>query len=231
MTDIAKNLARVHERIEAAAKRAGRKAEEVRLVAVTKTVAAENIILAIQAGVKILGENYVQEAKKKIEDLGGQVAWHFIGHLQTNKAKMAARLFNLIHSVDRLDLVRELNKAGEQQGKIMPVLLQVNLSGETTKYGASEEEIFRLAEEVAALKAVVVEGLMTMPPYFENPEDSRPYFARLRKLGELLQRQKIQGIQMKELSMGMSSDFEVAIEEGATLIRVGTAIFGPRSYK
>ncbi len=214
--------------MEAAARRAGRNPGEIRLVAVTKTVDAERVLQAVQAGVEILGENYVQEGKKKIDRVGHRVGWHFIGHLQTNKAKIAVRLFDLIHSVDNLELAEELNRAAEQQRKAMPILLQLNLSGEPTKFGASEEEIFRMAEQISRMPALAVAGLMTLPPYFENPEDARPYFIHLREMRERLRRENISGLAMHELSMGMSNDFEVAIEEGATLIRVGTAIFGPR---
>lgn len=231
MSEISENLARVREGIETAALRCGRDLLKVRLVAVIKTVEAERVRQAISAGVKILGENYVQEAQKKIEILGHNVAWHFIGHLQTNKAKAAVHLFDLIHSVDSLNLAKELNKQAQQQGKVLPVLLQVNLSGETTKFGAREKEIFQVIEELSAMEGLLVKGLMTMPPYFEDPEASRPYYVELRKLGERLAQQKLSRISIEELSMGMSNDFEVAIEEGATLVRVGTAIFGARPPK
>lgn len=231
MSEISENLARVREGIETAALRCGRDLLKVRLVAVIKTVEAERVRQAISAGVKILGENYVQEAQKKIEILGHNVAWHFIGHLQTNKAKAAVHLFDLIHSVDSLNLAKELNKQAQQQGKVLPVLLQVNLSGETTKFGAREKEIFQVIEELSAMEGLLVKGLMTMPPYFEDPEASRPYYVELRKLGEWLAQQKLSRISIEELSMGMSNDFEVAIEEGATLVRVGTAIFGARLPK
>jgi len=231
VSEISENLARVREGIETAALRCGRDLLKVRLVAVIKTVEAERVRQAISAGVKILGENYVQEAQKKIEILGHNVAWHFIGHLQTNKAKAAVHLFDLIHSVDSLNLAKELNKQAQQQGKVLPVLLQVNLSGETTKFGAREKEIFQVIEELSAMEGLLVKGLMTMPPYFEDPEASRPYYVELRKLGEWLAQQKLSRISIEELSMGMSNDFEVAIEEGATLVRVGTAIFGARLPK
>jgi hypothetical protein len=231
VSEISENLARVREGIETAALRCGRDLLKVRLVAVIKTVEAERVRQAISAGVKILGENYVQEAQKKIEILGHNVAWHFIGHLQTNKAKAAVHLFDLIHSVDSLNLAKELNKQAQQQGKVLPVLLQVNLSGETTKFGAREKEIFQVIEELSAMEGLLVKGLMTMPPYFEDPEASRPYYVELRKLGERLAQQKLSRISIEELSMGMSNDFEVAIEEGATLVRVGTAIFGARPPK
>ncbi len=151
--------------------------------------------------------------------------------MQTNKAKLAARLFDLIHSVDRVNLAQELERQAKLQGKVLPVLLQVNISGETTKFGAREQEIFMLAEKLSEMEGIEVKGLMAMPPFFEDPEASRPYFVELRKLGERLGQQKIPRISVEELSMGMSNDFEVAIEEGATLVRVGTAIFGPRPTK
>jgi pyridoxal phosphate enzyme (YggS family) len=231
VSEISENLARVRERIEAAARRSGRDPEEVHLVAVSKSVEPERVRQAIEAGVKILGENYVQEAQKKIDALGRSVAWHFIGHLQTNKARVAARLFDFIHSVESVNLAQELNRQTKLQGKILPVLLQVNISGEMTKFGAQEKEIFILAEKLSPMEGIEVKGLMAMPPFLEDPEDSRPYFVGLRKLGEQLAQQKIPRISMGELSMGMSNDFEVAIEEGATLVRVGTAIFGPRPIK
>ena len=214
-----------------ASRRAGRDLEKIRLVAVSKTVEPDGIRQALEAGVKILGENYVQEAQKKIETLGHEVGWHFIGHLQTNKAKVATRLFDLIHTVDRLSLAQELNRQALQQGRILPILLQVNLSGETTKFGARDLEIFQMAEKLSPLEGISVNGLMTIPPFSSDPEASRPYYAELRKLGERLAQLKLPRIWMEELSMGMSNDFEMAIEEGATLVRVGTAIFGPRPMK
>ena len=231
MSEIAENLARVRERIDAAARRSGRDPESVRLVAVSKTVDAERVRQAIEAGAKIFGENYVQEAQKKIEVLGHEVAWHFIGHLQTNKAKVAAGLFDFIHSVDSQNLAQELGRRAKLRGKVLPVLLEMNLAGEVTKFGAQEKEILLLAEKLSEMEGIEVKGLMTMPPFFEDPEASRPYFVELRKLGERLAKEKIPRISMEELSMGMSNDFEVAVEEGATLVRVGTAIFGPRPVK
>ena len=228
---IAENIARVRERMKAAARRAGRSPEKIRLVAVSKTVDLERIRQAIEAGVGSLGENYVQEAQKKIEALGHKVAWHFIGHLQTNKAKVAAALFDFVHSVDSLRLAEELNRVALQQKKVLPVLLQVNLAREESKFGATETEVVRLLELFSKLRGVSVKGLMAMPPFFEDSEESRPYFRALKKLAECVAQQKIPGILMEEISMGMSNDFEVAIEEGATLVRVGTAIFGPRPQK
>ena len=231
MLVIAENLARVRERIQEAARRSGRDPERVRLVAVSKTVDPERARQAVEAGAKILGENYVQEAQKKIEVLGHEISWHFIGHLQMNKAKVAVHLFDLIHAVDSINLAQELDRQAKLQGKVLPVLLQINIGGEATKFGAQEKEILLLAEKLSAMAGIEVKGLMTMPPFFEDPEASRPYFVELRKLGERLAQQKIPRISTEELSMGMSNDFEVAVEEGATLVRVGTAIFGPRPAK
>ena len=227
---IAENLSSIQERIGKAALRAGRDPAEIRLVAVSKTVSAESIQQAIAAGVTLLGENYVQEARNKIACIGKQVEWHFIGHLQSNKARYAVELFSMIHSVDRLSLAEELDHAANKHGKIVPILIQVNISGEESKSGIDPQETLQLLKRIAGLQHLSIQGLMTMPPWFENPEDSRPYFSSLRKLREKLSREKIPGVALQELSMGMSGDFEVAIEEGATLMRIGTAIFGPRSY-
>ncbi len=212
-------------RIEKAARRVGRDPSEIKLVAVSKTVEPARIKEAIGAGVSILGENYVQEAKKKIEEIGRPVAWHFIGHLQSNKAKYAVQFFDMLHSLDSIPLAEELNRRAEQIGRVLKVMIEVNISGEATKFGTDEGKILNLAKRILQLNHLSLEGLMTMPPYFDSPEMSRPYYIKLRELKERLVRE---GIPMKELSMGMSNDFEIAIEEGATYVRVGTAIFGPR---
>jgi PLP dependent protein len=225
MSQIKENLLRVMERIEKAAQRSKRDPSEIKLVAVSKTVEAARIKEAIEAGVSILGENYVQEAKKKIEEIGRSVAWHFIGHLQLNKAKYVIHLFDMIHSLDNIPLAEELSRRAEQADRVIKVLIEINLSGEATKFGTDEGEILNLARRILQLSHLSLEGLMTMPPYFDSPEMSRPYYVKLRELKERLVRE---GIPMKELSMGMSNDFEIAIEEGATYVRVGTAIFGPR---
>jgi pyridoxal phosphate enzyme (YggS family) len=246
MSAIKENLLRVMERIEKAAQRSGRDPKEIRLVAVSKTVEPARIKEAIEAGVSILGENYVQEAKKKIEEIGRPActepasrslaegrrfgegrpaAWHFIGHLQSNKAKYAVHLFDMIHSLDSIALAEELNRRAEQAGQMMKVLIEINLSGEATKFGTGESEILNLARRILQLNHLSLEGLMTMPPYFDSPEMSRPYYIQLRELKERLVEK---GIPIRELSMGMSNDFEVAIDEGATYVRVGTAIFGER---
>jgi len=225
MAGIKENLLRVMERIERAARKVGRDPEEIKLVAVSKTVETARIKEAIEAGVAILGENYVQEAQKKIEEIGRPVSWHFIGHLQSNKAKYAIRLFDMIHSLDSISLAEELNRKAEQADLVIKVMIEVNLSKEATKFGTDEEMVLNLAKRIQNLSHLSLEGLMTMPPYFDSPEMSRPYYIVLRELKERMVKG---GIPMKELSMGMSNDFEIAIEEGATYVRVGTAIFGQR---
>jgi len=225
MSQIKENLLRVTERIEKAALRVGRDPKEIRLVAVSKTVEPARIKEAIEAGVSILGENYVQEAKKKIEEIGRPVSWHFIGHLQSNKAKYAVQLFDMVHSLDSIPLAEELNRRAKQADRTFKVMIEINLSGEATKFGTDEEKILDLAKRILHLNYLSLEGLMTMPPYFDSPEMGRPYYIKLRELREKMGRE---GIPLKELSMGMSNDFEIAIEEGATYVRVGTAIFGPR---
>jgi pyridoxal phosphate enzyme (YggS family) len=225
MSSVKENLLKVRERIERAAQKAGRDPKEIKLVAVSKTVEVDRIKEAIEAGVSILGENYVQEAQEKIEALGKSVSWHFIGHLQSNKAKYAVRLFDVIHSIDSIPLAEELNRRAEQPDRVIRVMIEVNLSKEATKFGTDEERVLNLARRIQNLDHLSLEGLMTMPPYFDSPEMSRPYYVALR---ELKDRMVKEGIPLKELSMGMSNDFEIAVEEGATYVRVGTAIFGPR---
>jgi hypothetical protein len=222
-------LEQVRERIRRAAESCGRDAGSVRLVAVSKTVAADTVREAIEAGVTILGENYVQEARDKFKALVQYpVSWHFIGHLQSNKAKYAVRLFDLIHSVDSLKLARELNKQAAKVDKVQQILVQVNISGEDTKSGISADEAPGLIAEIGRLKNIAVKGLMTMPPYFYQPEKVRPFFADLRQLRDRIKAQSPPEVSLDELSMGMTGDFEVAIKEGATLVRIGTAIFGER---
>jgi pyridoxal phosphate enzyme (YggS family) len=225
MSSIKENLLRVMEKIENAARKIGRDPNEIKLVAVSKTAEVARIMEAIEAGVSILGENYVQEAQKKIEEIGRPVSWHFIGHLQTNKAKYAIRLFDMIHSLDSVPLAEELNRRAEQADRVMEVMIEVNLSKEATKFGTDEEVVVNLAKRIQNLNHLSLEGLMTMPPYFDSPELSRPYYIALRELKEKMVKE---GVPMKDLSMGMSNDFEIAIEEGATYVRVGTAIFGAR---
>ncbi len=216
-------------RIARAAADSGRDPAEIRLVAVSKTVPAHRVREAVAAGADILGENYIQEARDKHEALADcAVSWHFIGHLQSNKAKYAVRFFDLIHSVDALKLAVELNKQAEKRKKVQDILIQVNIAGEATKSGASTPAVLDLMEAVSQLPNLAVKGLMTMPPFFDDPENARPYFRALRLLRETVAGEDIPNIAMDELSMGMTGDFETAIAEGATLVRIGTAIFGAR---
>ena len=227
MQTIRENVLRVKDAVGKAALRVARNPERIRLVAASKTVDLERIRLAVEAGVSILGENYIQEAVRKREALSKPVSWHFIGHLQRNKAKYAVQLFEMIQSVDSLPLAEELNKRASQANREMAVLIEVNLSGETAKWGVGEREVAPLVRGINGLPHLSFQGLMTMPPFFDDPEASRPYFVRLRRLGEEIVEAGLHPGPV-ELSMGMSNDFIVAIEEGATLVRVGTAIFGPR---
>ncbi|MBW1739520.1 MAG: YggS family pyridoxal phosphate-dependent enzyme [Deltaproteobacteria bacterium] len=226
---IQSRLKRVQDRIKTVALSSGRDPKTVKLVAVSKTVPLDPIRAAIKAGVTVLGENYVQEAREKIEALKGEkISWHFIGHLQSNKAKYAVKLFDLIHSVDSLKLARELNKRANALDKVQKILIQVNISAEATKSGIDTEGVVDLVRQIAPLENLAICGLMTMPPYFNAPDKVRPYFRALRSLQVLIRDKAIPHVDMTELSMGMTGDFEVAIEEGATLVRIGTAIFGER---
>lgn len=223
--DIASRLHRIQDRIAAACERAGRRPDEVHLVAVSKTKPIELIQQGIDAGITVLGENYLQEAKAKIDTLGHGVGWHFIGHLQTNKAKHAVKLFDLIHSVDSLKLAQELNRRAAAMDVRQAILIEVNIAGEASKDGAPLDQVEDLVAQVREMSNLDLRGLMAMPPDDDDPEQVRPYFALLRRLKEKI------GAPLTELSMGMSGDFEVAIEEGATFVRIGTAIFGPRLPK
>jgi len=228
---IADNLRDIQERIRAAVERAGRDPGSVKLVAVSKTQPAEAVAAALEAGQMIFGENYVQEFTDKARQLPGNVQWHFIGSLQTNKVKYLAGITTLIHSVDRISLAQEINRQWEKSDGVCNILLQVNISGEETKSGTTTSGVIELAREAAALPHLRIRGLMTMPPFFDEPERARPYFRELKRLAGVIAAENIPGVSMEELSMGMSGDFEVAIEEGATLVRVGTAIFGERHYR
>lgn len=209
--------------------RCGRDPERIRLVAVSKTVNAQRVAEAIDAGVTVLGENYIQEARDKISTLVDRpVAWHFIGHLQSNKAKYAVRMFDLIHSVDSLKLASALDKAAQKAGKRQDILIQVNISGEESKSGTTAGEALDLVRKAGRLTHIRIRGLMTMPPFFDQPDLARPFFRRLAELSRRIADEQVPGVSMDELSMGMTGDYEVAIEEGATLVRIGTAIFGSR---
>jgi len=214
------NLQRVQAVIAGACARAGRKPDEVLLIAVSKTVEIERIRLSVAAGVAALGENRVQEAKEKIEALGRPVPWHLIGALQTNKAKDAARLFDWVHSVDRHELAQELDRRARALGRTVDALLEVNVGEEPQKSGARPGEIKGLLDACSRFASLRIRGLMAIPPAADDPEQTRPYFRRLRELRD--------AAGLEHLSMGMSADFAVAVEEGATMVRVGTAIFGPR---
>ena len=224
------NIRDVFIRISRAAMKADREPTEVTLVAVTKTVGVGAIREAIDAGLRVFGESRIQEAQRKVnsEELkvnGENIKWHLIGHLQRNKAKTAVALFDLIHSLDSIDLALEINRQAEKIGKIQEVLIEVKLSAEETKHGISKDELPDLAAAVTGMTNLRLRGLMTVPPFFGNPGEARPYFRELRELRE---RTEALGVLLPELSMGMSDDFETAIEEGATMVRVGTAIFGKR---
>ena len=227
-TDVAANIDKIRQRIAAAAARCNRAPDSVKLLAVTKTLAPAVIEQAIKAGLTAFGENYVQEAREKIPVIGQRIQWHMIGHLQTNKAKYVVNLFDYIHSVDRLELAEEINKRARMIGRKINILIEINVSGEETKSGIPAVKSIDLIKEVSGLENVSVKGLMTMAPYSDNPENSRPYFAELRNLRNNIINEGIAGIQMEELSMGMTDDFEIAIEEGATIVRIGRAIFGNR---
>ena len=212
-----------------AAEHCGRSPDEIKLVAVSKTKPVESIQQALDAGLKRFGENYIQEARDKYDRLSASsIQWHFIGHLQSNKAKYAVRMFDLIHSVDSEKLAVALNKQAAGIGKLQPILVQVNISREFSKFGALREDAVKLVEKISTLENLSLKGLMTLPPFFNSPEKVRPYFKDLRELAAHIHSLSIPGISMNELSMGMTGDFETAIEEGATLVRVGTAIFGER---
>jgi pyridoxal phosphate enzyme (YggS family) len=230
MSSIRDNLLRVLERMEQAARRVGRDPGEIKLIAVSKTIEIAHIREAIEAGVTILGENYVQEAREKIGEIGHGIQWHMIGHLQGNKAKYAVDLFDYIHSLDGIPLARELDRRAAQKGRRVRALVEVNLSGETSKFGVGSGAVMELIHHIISLEHISIEGLMTMPPYFDEPEKARPHFIRLRELRDRIQKEGIEGVRMDELSMGMSGDLEEAIEEGATMVRVGTAIFGKRRH-
>lgn len=228
---LAARLTGIRTRIEAAARRSGRAPEEVKLIAISKTHPASVIKTLIGLGATDLGENRVQEADQKISEIGrDDVRWHLVGHLQANKARRAVSLFDVIHSLDSLDLARRLDRiCGEENRAGLPVLIQVDLGHEETKSGIDESELTHLVEGLGPLSRLQLVGLMTLPPYFDNPEQSRPFFRRLSELRDNLSSRGAFKGHKGELSMGMTHDFEVAIEEGATMVRIGTAIFGERA--
>ena len=232
MSDLKANYESVLQRIARAALRSGRDPADVKLVTVSKTHPASLVREAIEAGCKVFGENKVQEAESKIHEVGRDAAeWHLIGHLQSNKARKAVQLFDVIHSIDSVELAERLERICLEVGReSLPVLIQVDLAGEETKSGISEDELPDLVNRFEQCERLILIGLMVLPPFFDDPEATRPYFLRLREIRDRLKDQGAFRDGRGELSMGMSHDFEVAIEEGATIVRVGTAIFGERQY-
>lgn len=221
---------KIKECIDKTAIACGRDPDSIRLVTVSKTRSAKMVSKAVEAGATILGENYIQEAANKIHTLASlDVSWHFIGHLQTNKAKYAVRLFDLIHTVDSIKLARELNKHAEKINKIQNILIQVNTANDPSKSGIRPGKTLELIKGISQFKYLSVKGLMTMPPFFNDPENARPFFSDLRNLKDLLMQEAVSNVMIDDLSMGMTGDYKVAIEEGATLVRIGTAIFGERN--
>lgn len=222
------NLTEIRAHIAKACQRCGRKEDAVRLVAVSKKKPASDIDAAIAAGHSLFGESYVQECVAKIEEVTKPAEWHFIGSLQSNKVKYLCGKVDMIHSVDRLSLAKEINRQWKKVNSRVDVLIQVNVGEEASKSGTTADNLIALVESVSRLDHVRIKGLMTLPPWEDDPEDVRPYFRELRELAEQVEKMQIPGVSMQELSMGMSHDYEVAIEEGATLVRIGTAIFGAR---
>jgi len=215
---IAKNVKKILEELP----------EGILLVAAAKSRSPDKVLEAIEAGVKIIGENYIQEAQDAFKLVGSRVKWHFIGHLQTNKVKKAVEIFDIIETVDSLKIAREIDKRCHKSGKIMPVLLEINSGREPQKFGILPEDAETLAKEIAKLENVKIEGLMTMGPMFGDPEDARPYFIETKKIFDKIKTLAIPRVEMKYLSMGMTNSFQVAIQEGANIVRIGTKIFGSR---
>ena len=229
MVDIAANYHKVIENIRAVVRRCGREdSNRIRLLAASKSQGIAEIRAAAEAGIRLFGENYVQEAKSKTSAIDHTMEWHMIGHLQRNKVKAALDLFSLIQSLDSVELARELDKEGKKRGRVVRAFVEVNLGGEESKSGIDKDKVASLLREVENLSHLRVEGLMTIPPFREEPEAMRPYFRELKELQTELKGLKIPNVDLKELSMGMTHDYPIAIEEGATLVRVGTAIFGAR---
>lgn len=228
MVDVAANYRKVIDRISEAALKAGRNPQEIKLLAAGKSQNVETVQAAITAGVRIIGENYVREAESKRQVISEAVEWHMIGHLQRNKVKAALNTFDLIQSLDSVALALELDKEGRRNRKTVRTLIEINLGDEHSKSGIGQDKVEELVKRVSELAHLQVDGLMAVPPFKENPEESRPYFCALRELQMELQGWKIPNGSFNELSMGMTHDYPIAIEEGATIVRIGTALFGPR---
>jgi len=229
MNSVAQNLVRVREQIASAGAKSGRSADDVELVAITKTHPTERVREAIEAGQTLFGESRVQEARAKVPELPSNIRWHFVGHLQKNKVRQALPLFEMIHSVDSLALAQDVNRIAEEEGLYPRVLLEVNVAGEGSKFGFAPDKLREEMEEVLGLRRLSIEGLMCIPPIGDEAESSRQYFVKLRELRDSLEKEF--NLELPQLSMGMTNDFEIAVEEGATLVRVGTAIFGERTRR
>lgn len=227
---IENNISSVRTRIENACRRAGRTKDDVKLIAVTKTVNADRIMEAISCGIDAIGENKVQEIVDKFPRIGQNVEWHMIGHLQTNKVKYIADKVNMIHSLDSLKLAQEIDKRFEAYGRIIDVLVEINIGREESKHGIDQDELIEFINAVRLYKNINICGLMAVAPAFENPESARPYFRKMKELFDDVKHRNIENVNMKYLSMGMTNDFEVAIEEGSNIVRIGSGIFGPRNY-
>lgn len=230
-SQIRERLVRVREQIARAAQRSGRSAEDITLIAVSKAFDSATVQQAVDAGARDLGENRVQEALAKVAAVKGDVRWHLIGHLQSNKARQAVETFDVIHTIDSSQLAERLDRIAGELSLRRTVLIQVDLAHEPTKSGADESELPAIVEALNSARHLEFCGLMTLPPFFDSPEQTRPYFRRLREILEGLNRERMPEQKLTELSMGMTNDFEVAIEEGATMVRVGTAIFGERTTR
>lgn len=226
--DIQRNIMGIKEKIIRAAKRSRRNPDDIQLVAVTKNVSPEIMEKAISAGIKVFGENRVQEAVSKYNKIHGDVDWHMIGHLQSNKAKVAVELFSLIHSLDSIKLAKEIDKRAGRIEKVMDVLVQVNIGREKTKFGINPEDVEEFVRNIASLSNISIRGLMAIAPYSDNPENVRKYFREMKRIFDYIKSLKITNVNMEILSMGMTGDFEVAIEEGSNMVRIGTGIFGKR---
>jgi len=224
--ELSDRIAAVNLRMDAAAKRAGRARDSVRLLGVTKTRLPEEVAQALRFGLDLFGENKVQEARAKIPLCPSGAEWHFIGHLQSKKARHAAALFSCIQTIDSIGIAEALDREADRCGRSLEVMIEVNVSGERSKFGTAPEQLCAVADAVNRLGRLRLTGLMTMPPFSQDPEEARPYFAKLRQLRDTLSAET--GLVLPQLSMGMSDDFEIAIEEGSTIVRVGTALFGPR---
>lgn len=204
--------------------------EGVEVVAAAKARTPEEVLEAVQSGIRIVGENYVQEAEKAYEMVGGEVKWHFIGHLQKNKVKKAVKIFDMIETVDSVEIAKEIDKRCEQIGKVLSILVEINSGEEEQKSGVSPKDAEQLIKEVSSFKNIKVMGLMTMGPRFGNPEDSRPYFIKTREIFDKIKKLNLPNVEMRYLSMGMTNSYKIAIEEGANIVRIGTKLFGERNY-